>query len=89
MFRQSPGFKAQYHYMTMTVALDFDQWRIIVQGPDVLIDGGRQPEKGSAKEQARRIADRYIREQKRETLPVVREVVWTAIDPNSCLHWHP
>jgi hypothetical protein len=75
--------------MTMTVALDFDQWRIIVQGPDVIIDGGRQPEKVSAKEQARRIAERYLREQKHETLPTVHEVVWTAINPNSCLKWRP
>ena len=89
MFRQSPGFKAQYHYMTMTIALDFDQWRIIVQGPDVIIDGGRQPEKVPAKDQARRIAERYLREEKRETLPAVREVVWSAIDPNSCLQWQP
>jgi hypothetical protein len=52
MFRASSGFKAQYHYMTLIVALDFDQWRIFLQGPGVIIDGGRQPDNTAAKEEA-------------------------------------
>ena len=42
MFRTVTGFKAQYHYLTLLVASDFDEWRIILHGPGVCIQGGRQ-----------------------------------------------
>ena len=89
MFRESPGFKAQYHYVTMIVSLDFDQWKILLQGPGVVIDGGRQSDTTTAKQEASRIAERYIREEKHEALPTLRKVEWTAIDPHSCLSWQP
>ncbi len=56
MFRPSPGFTAQYHGMTLLVVLDFDQWRIFLQGPGIIIDGGCQNDKADAKEEACRIA---------------------------------
>jgi hypothetical protein len=75
--------------MTIMVALDFDQWKILLQGPGVIIDGGRQADKTAAHEEARRIAERYICEEKHEALPTQPQVEWTPIDRHSCLNWQP
>ena len=33
MFRPLSGYKAQYHYLTLVVAGDFDEWRVLAMGP--------------------------------------------------------
>lgn len=61
----SAGFKAQYHHLTLMVVLDFDQWKILMQGPGVLVDGGREHDRTSAEAKAREIAELYLREERR------------------------
>jgi hypothetical protein len=72
MFRQLHGFKAQYHYLTLVVAADFDEWRVIVKGPECTVMGQRQFGEDKAKAEASRAAAAYIHEQKHEELPDVQ-----------------
>jgi hypothetical protein len=88
MFRPSPGFTAQYHGMTLLVVLDFDQWRIFLQGPGVIIDGGCQNDKADAKAVACRIADQYISKQGRDAaMPPFALVEWTPLESHAFLVW--
>ena len=87
MFRPSPGFTAEYHGMTLIVALDYDQWRILVRGPGVVIDGGRQPDRSTAKEEACRIAENYVTREQHAALPSPALVEWTPLAPRAFLVW--
>jgi len=69
------------------VVLDFDQWRILLQGPGVIIDGGRLADKGAAKEQACRIAGQYVSREEDAALPVPAAVEWTPLAPRALLFW--
>jgi hypothetical protein len=89
LFRRAAGFTAQYYYLTLVVAPDFDEWRIWLQGLGVTINGGRQFTEAKAKEQARLIADTYIHAEKHEDLPALDEVDWVPIDPETWLNFHP
>ena len=33
MFRSMSGFKAHYHYLTLLVISEFNEWRVLVYGP--------------------------------------------------------
>ena len=89
MFRSSTGLRAQYLDMTMVLAFDFDQWRIVLHGPGVIIDGGRQADKIAAQQEACRIAESYFCNERHESLPAPHQIKWTALDPESCLNWQP
>ena len=89
MFRTQDGFKAQYHYLTLLVALDFDEWRIILHGPGVCIQGGRQFTEAKAKDYAYAAAIKYIHDEKHEDLPVQEEVQWQPLTPGEVLKWRP
>lgn len=89
MFRSSAGFKAQYHYLTLLVASDFDEWRIVLQGPGVTIVGGRQITEAKAKEHARSIAESFLHQEKHEELPTLQEVAWAPLTPGEWLNWRP
>ncbi|HYW45591.1 MAG TPA: hypothetical protein VE959_22195 [Bryobacteraceae bacterium] len=87
MFRASIGFTAQYQDLTLTVAPDFDEWRILLQGPGVVINGGRQFAEGKAKDYARNIADCYIREERHQEPAPVAELQWTPMEPRAWLNY--
>ena len=89
MFRPVSGFKAQYHYLTLLVASDIAEWRIIVHGPGVVIQAGREFSEAKAKEQARSVAMNYIHEEKHEDLPVVENLDWQPFGPGEFLNWRP
>ena len=89
MFRKATGSKAQYHYLTLHVAADFDEWRIFLEGPGVIIHGGRQFTEAKAKEAAIQMADNYIRDEKKEALPNLPEIDWTELQPGEWLNWRP
>ena len=42
MFRSMSGFKAQYHYLTLLVISEFNDWRVLLYGPSMTIHGSRQ-----------------------------------------------
>jgi hypothetical protein len=89
MFRRSTGFQARYHNLTLMVVLDFDQWKVLIQGPGVLIEGGREFDSSAAEMQAQHIAEVYVREEKLDSRPPVPHLKWTPLDPLACLSWQP
>ncbi len=89
MFRQSAGFQARYYHLTLMVFLDFDQWKVLIQGPGVLIEGGRELDRRAAEMQAQYIAEAYIRDAKLDALPPESQLTWTPLDPHACLSWLP
>jgi hypothetical protein len=87
MFRAVTGFKAQYHYLTLLVASDFDEWRIILHGPGVCIQGGRQFTEVKAKEHARAVAMQYVHDENRENLSELENLDWQPFAPGEFLNW--
>lgn len=85
MFRALNGLKAPYHSLTLLVASDFDEYRVLIQGPGVMISGSRQFSEAKAKEHARAIAADYLNSQK-EDLPLL-EPEWTPLAPGEFLNW--
>lgn len=86
MFRALNGLKAPYHYLTLVVASDFDEYRVLIQGPGVTIQGTRQFTEAKAKAHARDIAADYLSNQKKENLPLL-EPDWAPIQPGEFLNW--
>ncbi len=89
MFRKAAGFRADYHYLHLVVAPDFDEWRVFLRDDGIIIHGGRQFTEIKAKEAARQIADAYLHDEKHEDLPPLPEVQWTPMQPGEWLNFHP
>jgi hypothetical protein len=89
MFRSAPGFKAKYHDLTLLVASDFDEWKVILEGPDVTILGGRQFTESKAKESAQKVAESYFREEKKEEVPALEALEWQPLAKGEFLNWRP
>ena len=87
MFRSMPGYKAQYHYLTLLVVQEFNEWRVLLHTPTTTIVGTRQFSEAKAKEHALTIARSYIHDQKHEDLPALDEVAWAAAAPEDWLVW--
>ena len=87
MFRRLSGYKAQYHYLTLYVASDFDEWQILAVGPGVTIHATRQLTEAKAKDQARSVAVSYIHQEKHEDLPVLDQIDWAALGPDEWVNW--
>lgn len=88
MFRALSGLKAPYHDLTLLVASDFDEYRVIIQGPGVTIQGGRQFSEAKAKEHALGMATDYLTNVRQENVPPV-EPDWTPLAPGEFLNWRP
>jgi hypothetical protein len=78
MFRSFAGFKAHYHYLTLLAVAEFDEWKVLVYGPDVTIHGRRQFGEAKAKDHAANIAKSYVHQRKQEELPELPELQWTS-----------
>ena len=89
MFRNSAGYRAHFQGFDLTVAPDFDEWRIFVQSPDVIIHGGRQFTEAKAKEFALAIAQSYLRDERHEALPDGLPVEWAPLGAGAWLNWRP
>jgi hypothetical protein len=89
MFRQLRGFKAEYHYLKLIIAADFDEWRVLVMGPGFTLQGQRQFGEAKAKDHARLTARTYIHDEKKEELPPVEEVAWTPLAPGEYMDFRP
>jgi hypothetical protein len=79
VFRSLSGFKAQYQSLTLVAVSEFDEWKVLIYGPDVTIHGARQFGEAKAKEHALAMALLYYREVKQEAVP----------DPAPALEWVP
>jgi hypothetical protein len=89
MFRAATGFKGQYRDFWLIVAADFDEWRVILQGPGVTIQGGRQFSEAKAKEQAVKVADSYVTEIRKEPPGADGDVDWKPLQPGEWMNWRP
>jgi len=87
MFRSMSGFKAQYHYLTLLVISEFNEWRVLIYGPATTIHGTHQFSEAKAKEHAMAVARAYIHDQKHEELPVLPEMTWVPTGPEDWLVW--
>ncbi|HZT30234.1 MAG TPA: hypothetical protein VFA33_10150 [Bryobacteraceae bacterium] len=88
MFRSVSGFRSQYGELTLLVASDFDEWKVLILGPGVTIHGGRQFSEGKAKDHARAIAMDYARKESPEG-PPAPELDWAPFSPGQWLNWRP
>ena len=86
MFRPLPGFKAVYYDLKLYVASDFDEWRVLIAGPDCTIHGSRQFSEAKAKDHARAMADSYVRERKHEEVPDAQPE-WAPLEKGEWLSW--
>lgn len=86
MFRALNGVKAPYHYLTLLVASDFDEYRVFIQGPGITIQGCRQSDEKKAREHARAVALDYLNREKQQNLPDI-EPEWTPFEPGEWLNW--
>ncbi|HTP33383.1 MAG TPA: hypothetical protein VMJ75_14495 [Candidatus Acidoferrales bacterium] len=87
MFRTMSGFKGQYHYLTLLVVQEFNEWRVLLYGPNTTIQGTHQFSETKAKEHALAVAQSYIRDQKHESLPDLADVTWEPTTPDDWLVW--
>jgi hypothetical protein len=87
MFRDCPGFVAQHQDIALIVALDYDQWKILLLSPAVLIDGGRKSDSIAAKDEARRLLECYIGQQSRCALPAASKLEWNPLQNGYWLTW--
>jgi hypothetical protein len=87
MFRSMSGFKAQYHYLTLVVISEFNDWRVLLHGPGGTIHGTHQFGEAKAKEHALAIARTYIHEYKHDELPVITETEWVPTTHDDWLVW--
>jgi hypothetical protein len=85
MLRSLSGYQAQYHYLTLLVVSEFNEWRILIIGPGVSIHGQRQFSEAKAKEHAVALAKHYLHDRKKENLPELPEVAWEPASEESWL----
>lgn len=87
MFRQMSGFRAPYHALTLVVVAEFNEWRVLLYGSGVTIQGTRQFSEEKAKQHAVEVARRYVHEHKQEDLPVLESIPWVPTSRDDWLVW--
>ena len=87
MFRPLAGFKAQYQDLTLMVVSEFDEWRVIVYSPALILQGTRQYTPSKAKDHAALLAKTYFSEVKQETVGDGQELDWQPTGPMDWLIW--
>jgi len=81
------GSKAEYHYLTVLVIAEFNEWKVLLYCPATTIHGARQFSEAKAKEYAMAVARSYIHDHKHEELPVLSETTWAPTGPEDWLIW--
>jgi hypothetical protein len=87
MLRSLAGFKAQYEELTMLVVSEFDEWRVVVHSPAVVLQGQRQYGEAKAKEHALALVKRYIEETRQVNPEELPAPVWQPTGPQDWLVW--
>lgn len=87
MFRAMCGSRAPYHYLTLLVVPEFNEWKVLLHGSAVTIQGSRQFSEAGAKEQAVTIARQYVHEHMHEQLPILTDVEWVKATHDDWLVW--
>jgi hypothetical protein len=89
VFTSLNGSKAQYHYLTLLVVSEFNEWRVLLRGPEVIIAGTRQFSEAKAQDHAVAVARSFVHEHNHDDLPVVAAVEWSPIAPGDWLSYRP
>ena len=87
MLRSLAGFKAQYDDLTMLVVSEFDEWRVVVHSPAVVLQGQRQYGEAKAKEHAVALVKRYFEEARQVNADELPPPVWQPTGPQDWLVW--
>ena len=87
MLRSMSGFKSQYHNLTIMAISEFNEWRVLVHGPGVVIHGARQFTEEKAKEHALAVAQRYLAEHRQENVSEIPPPEWVATQGDDWLVW--
>jgi len=87
MFRPLTGFRTTYQGLTIVVASEFDEWRVILHSPEVVIQGQRQYSAAKAKEHALMLAKSYLEECGRLPESPPPEPEWQPTGPRDWLVW--
>ena len=87
MFRTLSGFKATYKDLTLIAASEFDEWRVVVISPQVVIQGQRQFTAPKAKDHALMLAKAYLTELRHETPGEEPEPDWQPTGAEDWLVW--
>lgn len=83
MLSSFSGFKAHYAGFTVLVVSEFNEWRMLAYAPGVTLHGPRQFSEIKAKENARLLVDKYVREKRGEE-PPSGEIEW---EPTTSEDW--
>jgi hypothetical protein len=83
------GHKAQYHYLTLMVVSEFNEWKVVLLAPTGMIQGKHQFSEDKAKEHAVAVARAYIHDHKHDGLPQLAETEWVATGSDDWLIWRP
>ncbi len=86
MFRPLSGFKAQYQGLTLIAVSEFDEWRVIIHSPQVVLQGQRQFNAAKAKDHASMLAKSYLADVKHEP-PAAQEPDWQPTSAEDWLVW--
>ena len=87
MLRSLAGFKAQYEELTMLVVSEFDEWRVVVHSPAVVLQGQRQYGEVKAKEHAVALVKQYIQEARQANPVELTPPDWQPTGPQDWLVW--
>ena len=87
MFQSLNGFKTQYHYLTLLVVSEFNEWKVLICAPELNIQVPRQFTEAKAKESAVAAARSYIHDEKQEELPVLTDITWAPTSRGDWLLW--
>ncbi|MCC7174309.1 MAG: hypothetical protein IT159_03860 [Bryobacterales bacterium] len=87
MFRPLTGYKAHFQGLTLMVVSEFDEWRVIVHTPEVVVQGARQFSPSKAKDHALCLARNYLSEVKQQAVEETAEPDWQPTGSQDWLVW--
>jgi hypothetical protein len=87
MFRSLSGYKAEYHDLTLLVVSEFNEWKVLLHGPNTIIHGTRQFSEGKAKEHAAAVARSFLHDRQHADLPAADEPAWQPATADDWLVW--
>ena len=88
MYRTISGLKAQYQSLKLLIVHEFDEWKVLVYGPETAIHGMRQFTEAKAKEHALDLARGYLRDRKHVDAPDGAPE-WAPTTEDDWLVWKP
>lgn len=85
MFRAFSGSKARYGDLTLVVVAEFNEWKVLVHGPDVAIMGARHFDEAKARAHAAMLAESYLREVRHLDISPGTDLTWVPTEHDDWL----